>query len=221
MLEINNLVFSYTGRRPYILNKLNLHINEGEYVSILGENGSAKSTLIKLILLLLKPVSGSIKINTNKIGYVAQRVENFNTQFPITVYEMLKIHLKSLKIKDVKCIDKALDDIGMLNYKYSLMGDMSGGQIQKVFIARALLGNPNLLILDEPSTGIDITSQDEIYSYIKHLNIHFGITVISVEHNLNAALNNSTNICVLKNGEANVYTIDEYSRFSEVANVSI
>lgn len=221
MLQISNLMFSYSGKEPYILRNLNLHINEGDYVSILGENGSAKSTLIKLILSLLKPVSGNIKVNTNKIGYVAQRVDNFNTQFPITVNEMLKVHLKTLKIKDNKCIDKALDDIGMLNYKYSLMGDMSGGQIQKIFIARALLGSPKLLILDEPSTGIDIGSQNEIYSFIKHLNIHFGITVISVEHNLNAALNNSTNICVIKDGEANLYTIDEYNHFSEVANVSI
>jgi ABC-type Mn/Zn transport systems, ATPase component len=210
MIQISNLIFSYTGNTPYILDKINLKITEGSYVSILGENGSAKTTLIKLILNLLKPLSGVITLNTEKIGYVPQRVENFNSQFPITVSEMLKCHMKVLKLKNSRSILNSLDAVGMENFKNTLIGDMSGGQQQKIFIARALMGNPKLLILDEPSTGIDIQSQQEIYGIIKHLNLHLGITVLAVEHNLKAALDNSTHICLMENGSATLYPIDEY-----------
>lgn len=217
MLEIRNLTFSYTGNEPYILSNVNLNINEGSYVSILGENGSAKTTLLKLILNLLKPCSGTIDIHTDTIGYVPQRVESFNSQFPITVSEMLKCHMKVLKLKDKNTIAKSLDAVGMENFKNTLIGDMSGGQQQKIFIARALMGNPKLLILDEPSTGIDIQSQKEIYSIIKHLNIHLGITVLAVEHNLDAALNCSTDICIMDSGSANLYTIEEYKKIIRVS----
>ncbi|MBV7275266.1 metal ABC transporter ATP-binding protein [Clostridium thailandense] len=217
MLEIRNLTFSYTGNEPYILNNVNLSISEGSYVSILGENGSAKTTLLKLILNLLKPCGGTINIHTNTIGYVPQRVESFNSQFPITVSEMLKCHMKVLKLKEKNIISKSLDAVGMENFKNTLIGDMSGGQQQKIFIARALMGNPKLLILDEPSTGIDIQSQKEIYSIIKHLNIHLGITVLAVEHNLDAALNCSTGICIMDSGSANLYTIEEYKKIIRVS----
>ena len=97
MININNLCFTYTNSKPYILDNVNLKIEKGSYVSILGENGSAKSTLVKLILNLLKPNSGEIVISTSKIAYVAQKVENFNSQFPITVYRDAKLSQKSIK----------------------------------------------------------------------------------------------------------------------------
>jgi zinc transport system ATP-binding protein len=212
MIQIKDLTFSYTSNPPYILDKMNLNIIDGSYVSILGENGSAKTTLVKLILNLLKPLNGSITLGTEKIGYVPQRVENFNSQFPITVFEMLKCHMKVLKLKSSKSILNSLDAVGMESFENTLIGDMSGGQQQKIFIARALMGNPKLLILDEPSTGIDIQSQLEIYSIIKHLNLHLGITVLAVEHNLKAALDNSTHICIMESGSATLYSIDEYKK---------
>lgn len=212
MIQIKNLTFSYSGGPPYILNKVNLDIKDGSYLSILGENGSAKTTILKLILNLLKPIDGIIDLGTDRIGYVPQRVEALNTQFPITVTEMLKCHMKVLKLKDIKVINKSLGAVGMQDFKNSLIGNMSGGQQQKIFIARALMGNPRLLILDEPSTGIDIQSQKEIYSIIKHLNLHLGMTVIAVEHNLKAALDNSTHICAMEAGNANLYSIDNYRK---------
>lgn len=217
MLKIKNLTFSYTGSAPYVLDNVNLNIHEGSYVSILGENGSAKTTLLKLILNLLNPCSGNINLHTDTIGYVPQRVESFNAQFPITVSEILRCHMKVLKLKNKKVILRSLEAVGMENFQNTLIGDMSGGQQQKIFIARALMGNPKLLILDEPSTGIDIQSQREIYSIIKHLNTHLGITVLAVEHNLNAALDYSTNICIMDNGSASLYTIEEYKRIIRVS----
>ncbi|MFU0824561.1 metal ABC transporter ATP-binding protein [Clostridium sp.] len=215
MIHINNLSFSYTNHSPYILNDLNLIINKGDYVSILGENGSGKSTLIKLILKILKPSKGSITIDTNKIGYVPQRLESFNSQFPITVSEVLNTHRKAIGIKDMSSIDKSLDKVGMKDYKNHLIGNLSGGQQQKIFIARALMGNPDLIVLDEPSTGIDIQSQKEIYELIKNLNLKLGITVISIEHNLKAAILNSNYIFELNDGNGILRSVPEYKRHHE------
>lgn len=213
MIQIKDLSFSYTKNTPYIIKNINLNIDKGTYTSIIGENGSCKSTLVKLILKLLNPCKGSININTNKIGYVPQRIDNFNSQFPITINEILKCHMNILKIKNKNTIDENLDSIGMLNFKNHLIGNLSGGQQQKIFIARALMGEPELLVLDEPSTGVDIKSQNEIYSFIKSLNINKKITVISVEHNMEAALTNSSHIIKMKEGNALLYDALEYKNF--------
>ncbi len=97
MIEINNLCFSYTKKKPYILENINLNIKKGQYISILGSNGSGKSTLLKLILGFLSPTLGDINLKNSKIGYVPQKYENFNSDFPITVEEVLKCHKKSVK----------------------------------------------------------------------------------------------------------------------------
>lgn len=212
MIHIKNLCFSYNNHAPYILNDLNLIINKGDYVSIVGENGSGKSTLIKLILSILKPSKGYININTNKIGYVPQRFDSFNSQFPITIYEVLNLHRKALGIKNMPSIEKNLDLVGMKDYKNQLIGNLSGGQQQKIFIARSLMGNPELLVLDEPSTGVDIQSQKEIYTLIKNLSLNLNITVISIEHNLEAAMINSNYIFELNSGSGLLRSISEYKR---------
>ncbi|TDT57265.1 metal ABC transporter ATP-binding protein [Fonticella tunisiensis] len=211
MLEIENLYFSYNRSSTYLLNDINLKVPKGSYVSIVGDNGCGKSTLVKLILGEKKPLKGTIKLYTNRIGYIPQRVEGFNPQFPITVSEMLNVHRKALGMKGLRLNDSILEKVGMKEYKNSLIGNLSGGQLQKVFIARALMGQPELLVLDEPSTAVDVQSQREIYSIIKGLNKDFGVTVISVEHNLNAALLNSTHIFKIENGKGILFSVDEYT----------
>lgn len=221
MITIENMNFSYGGISPYILENINLKISKGSYVSIIGENGSAKSTLIKLILGLLKPISGKIELSSNFIGYVPQRMENFNSQFPITVTEVLSCHKKNLKNKDVDALSSCIASTGINSLKNNLIGNLSGGQLQKVFIARAIMGNPDLLILDEPSTGIDVKSQEEIYDIIKHLNEKHSKTIISVEHNMQAALKNSTHIFKLENRNGTLYTIEDFLQKSGELNYDI
>ena len=211
MIQADNLSFSYTSSPPYILDGVNLEINDGEYVSVLGENGSGKSTLMKLILKFIKPTKGSIISEAQRIGYVPQKHDFTNADFPITVYEMLNSYRKLLKIKSKDSMMKILEQVGMTPFKDSLMGTLSGGQSQKIFIARALMGNPDLLILDEPSTGVDIGSQEEIYAFLKNINQEKGITIVSVEHNLNAAISNSTLIYHLTNGHGHLCTPQKYA----------
>lgn len=211
MIKITDLKYSYSGSPPYLLDGLNFEIADGEYVSVLGDNGSGKSTLIKLLLGLLQPAGGKIEIGSKNIGYVAQKSDLFNSQFPITVREMLNCYWHLLKVKDKSVVESSLRRVRMEKFRNALVGTLSGGQLQKVFIARALMGNPGLLVLDEPSTGIDVKSQREIYSIIKELNRKNGLTVVSVEHNLEAAIANSTLIYHLSGGNGHICTPEHYA----------
>ncbi len=212
MINIKDLCFSYSNKPPYLLKNINLDIQSGIYLSIVGENGSCKTTLIKLILGLLKPTSGSIEINSDSIGYVPQRLDSFNSQFPITVKEVLLCHKKTLKNKNIN-ISSILENVSMSDYENRLLGMLSGGQQQRVLIARALMGNPDIIILDEPSTGVDEKNQIEIYGILKKLNEIDKKTIISIEHNIDIALKNSTHILKVDNGNINLFTTDEYKEF--------
>lgn len=211
MVNADNLFFSYSGSKPYILNGINLKIHNGEYVSVLGANGSGKSTLIRLMLKFLKPTAGSITTQAKRIGYVPQRNDFSNSGFPITVYEALNSYGRLLKVKNKDIIGEVLEQVGMSDSESSLMGTLSGGQSQKILIARSLIGAPDLLILDEPSTGVDINSQGEIYGFLKKLNMERGITIVSVEHNLDAAVSNSTLIYHLIDGQGHLCTPQQYA----------
>lgn len=211
MIQAKNLCFSYSGSPPYLLDRVNLEFPDGEYVSVMGENGCGKSTLMRLILKFLKPTKGTIDSRAKKIGYVPQRNDFSNANFPITVCEMLNSYRRLLKIKDKGVIETQLERVGMTGYRGALVGTLSGGQTQKVLIARALMGDPDLLILDEPSTGVDLRSQREIYGFLKRLNRDRGITVVSVEHNLEAAVANSTRIYHLQSGHGHLCSPENYA----------
>lgn len=212
MINIKNLSFGYEKNSPLLIKDLNLHIPNGVYLSVVGENGSCKTTLIKLILRLLNPASGSIEINAKRISYVPQRVDSFNSQFPISVQEILKTHAKALKINPATSIPKVLDIVSMTDYKNKLIGNLSGGQQQRVFIARALMGNPDLIILDEPSTGVDYKTQLEIYSLLKTINKEQKTTIISIEHNLDFALKNSTHILKVTLGDMTLQSCEDFKK---------
>ena len=201
LIKIDNLSFAYNKNTSPLLKDVNLDIPKGVYLSIVGENGSCKTTLIKLILGLLTPISGSITVDTDNIAYVPQRLDGFNSQFPISIYEILKIHPKSLKLDPKSSSIDVLEKVNMLKFKENLIGNLSGGQQQRVFIARALIGNPDLIILDEPSTGVDVKNQQEIFSLLSKINKEQGTTIISIEHNMDIALKYSTHILTINNGK--------------------
>lgn len=210
MVFIQNVSFKYGSGKRILFENLCLTVKKGAYISIVGENGTGKSTLIKLILGLLTPDTGTIRCRAHSIGYVPQKKAAI-TGFPITVYETLNSYRILRKQRDKGIVDRCLSDVRLLDYKYALAGTLSGGQLQKMYIARALIGEPDLLILDEPSTGIDMQSQQEIYTFIKKLNTEQGLTVISVEHNLDAAVLNSTDIFHLANGCGHLCNPQKYA----------
>lgn len=211
MITTEHLRFSYSGLPPYTLDDISLHFEKSAYVSILGENGCGKSTLVRLILGFLKPSSGRLEVRARRVGYVPQKNDFSNADFPITVFEMLDSYRRLLGIRDRGAVEQALARVRMQPFARRLMGALSGGQAQKIRLARALMGKPDLLVLDEPSTGVDIGSQAEIYSFLKQLNREAGVTVLSVEHNLQAAMSNSTYIYHLTGGHGHLCTPEHYA----------
>jgi zinc transport system ATP-binding protein len=212
MLKIDHVYFSYTTQPPYILNDLCLTVSKGDYISIVGENGCGKSTLLHLLLGFLHPDSGTIQINAKSIRYVAQKTNFSQIGFPITVYEVLNAYRKLLKIKTNTIIENVLQQTDMLPFKNCLMDTLSGGQTQRIALARALIGEPDLVILDEPSTGVDLKNQKKIYTILKELNIKQQLTILSVEHNLDAAIKNSTQIYHFAHGAGHICSPQKYAQ---------
>lgn len=213
MIDLQHVYFAYE-HGQYLLEDVNMTIRDGDYISVVGENGSGKSTLIKLILGLLSPSRGSISNTYRHRAYVPQRFETLNSQFPITVWEVLNCYRQVLHLKHKEIIRDCLEQMNVYSLKDQLIGNLSGGQCQKVLIARALMGHPDLLIFDEPSTGIDVRSQEELYPFIKDLNKNKGVTVITVEHNLKFAVRNSTKMFHVVGGRGHFCSpkayLDEY-----------
>lgn len=211
MIRAEGLFFSYTGTAPYVLNGIDLEIKDGEYISLVGDNGSGKSTLVRLMLRFLKPTSGTIECSAKRIGYVPQKNDYANSDFPITVFESLNSYRHILRVTDKSAVSRCLERVGMTEYASARMGTLSGGQAQRVMIARALIGQPDLLILDEPSSGVDTDSQKEIYGFLKQTNQQDGITIVSVEHNIDAAVRNSTLIYHLSGGRGHLCSPQHYA----------
>ena len=198
IIEVKNLNYIINGIS--ILKDISYHINAGDYTAVVGPNGGGKTTLINTILGLKKGWTGEIKLfnqkledfkEWQKIGYVPQRVIEFDQKFPITVFETVKLgrmynFKKFLRnhTKDIKTINDIIEALGISDLKNKLIGELSGGQKQRVMIARALASEPELLLLDEPNTGIDNETQQEFYNILKRLNKEQKITIIFITHDI-------------------------------------
>ncbi|WP_457564686.1 metal ABC transporter ATP-binding protein [Caminibacter sp.] len=192
-LEINNLWFKY--ENEWVLEDINLTLNDKEFLAIIGPNGGGKTTLLKLILGFLKPSSGEILIygkkpleNRTLIGYVPQYI-TFSLDVPITVFDIvLQGRLKKGKFfysnEDREKVLEVLDKLNLTQFKNRKIKDLSGGQRQKVLIARALAMEPKILIMDEPTSAIDIKGQKEILDLIENLEI----TRVVVSHDIKILL---------------------------------
>lgn len=193
IIQLNHVKFGYSDTE--VLEEVNLTIKEGEYVVLTGENGSGKSTLMRLILGELKPDEGEIIIMDNdpklkkQIGYVSQNGISKNQSFPATVEEIMmtglyqelglfKLPRKRHKIK----IKETLKDFGMDEFLKRRIGELSGGQQQRVMIARAMISEPKLLILDEPTTGVDAKSTKVLYDMLYEINSKYNTTIFMITH---------------------------------------
>lgn len=192
IININNLSLGYNNI-PVIQN-LNVKINDGDFVCIVGSNGAGKSTLIKGILGLLKPISGSIELNNikkNFIGYMPQETK-VDSNFPASVYEIVlsgtlnKVGLKPSYSKELKKLaDDNLKLLDIYSLKDKCFNELSGGQRQRVLLARSLCSTSKILILDEPSNNLDYHSKKNLYKILQYLNEEKMMTIIMVTHDLN------------------------------------
>ncbi|RII25361.1 MAG: ABC transporter ATP-binding protein [Geobacter sp.] len=196
MVVTSELCFSYNGAE--VLDKVTFHVRQGDYLGIVGPNGSGKSTLVKTLLGLNRPAHGTITLfgipqeqfgDWQKIGYLPQRLKFFNPNFPATVEELVRLGLlagKRFPKRRVKGDDAAVEEtlaiMGISDIRKRLIGELSGGQQQRALLARAIVGKPELLIMDEPTTALDPETRERFYEMLQLLNRERNTTVILVTH---------------------------------------
>jgi len=198
IFDIKNLSFSVRGQS--ILSNISLEIFSAEYIAIIGPNGGGKTTLIRMLLGLDKPTSGEVRIfgkklsafkEWHKIGYVPQRASHVDSSFPATVLDIVKMgrtsqlgFFNAFSKKDKDLVHDAMLKMDVLDLADKMVGTLSGGQRQRVMIARALASKPEILILDEPNTGVDMVSQKSFYKLLKKLNKEDKITIVFITHDI-------------------------------------
>lgn len=190
LIKLENITLGYENH--IVLKNINLEINDGDFICVVGPNGSGKSTLIKGILGLIKPLKGKVKYNIEKnfIGYMPQETK-VDSNFPASVLEIvLSGTLNGMKLKpfytkvEKELALKKLKILGIESLKNKSFLDLSGGERQKVLLARSLCATKKLLILDEPSNNLDSKSKEKLYKTVVDLNQNQGITVIMITHDL-------------------------------------
>ncbi|MHB8095668.1 MAG: metal ABC transporter ATP-binding protein [Candidatus Aminicenantales bacterium] len=198
LIGVREVSFAYEGIP--VLRDVELSIRKGDFLALIGPNGSGKTTLIKVILGLLKPDRGGVVIlgqpagrfrDRDKIGYIPQKATHVDPLFPASVREVVAMALLSngrrlapARKRREAAIAAALEQVGMDSFLNTPVGSLSGGQQQRVFIARALVTRPEILFLDEPTTGVDAETQDRFYGMLDRLNKREGMTIVLVTHDI-------------------------------------
>lgn len=188
--SLRNISVSYGGQP--VLTDASLDIHEGEFLGIVGPNGSGKTTLLRVILGLIKPDSGTVEISgglpgrrRGAIGYVAQFV-NFHRNFPISVEQTVLLgrlgrtgRLGRYNAADREAARAALEQVSAWDLRARPIGSLSGGQLQRVLIARALTGRPKILLLDEPTSNVDVAAEEGIFGILKDLSEQMAVVLVS------------------------------------------
>lgn len=223
ILELKDISAGY--EQTTVLQEVNMTIREKDFIGIIGPNGGGKTTLLKVILGLIKPFSGKIVYHTSKqslFGYLPQN-SKFDARFPISVKEVVMSGLMSekgvfrsyTKADRVK-VEEILEKYGMGEYKNRPIGELSGGQMQRVFLCRAIISSPKVLILDEPSTYVDSNFEIEFYSLLKELNERMSIVMVS--HDLGTICSYVKTIACVNRGlhyhESNLITPEQLKLYN-------
>lgn len=204
------------GRRR-VLTSIDFDVEQGDFLGIVGPNGAGKTTLLKAILGLLQPTAGVVtrSVEGLRIGYVPQR-DSVDTLFPLTVLDIVLMgrYTRLGPIARPGAADrvmamKALEHVGMSDMANRAYPNLSGGQKQRTLIARALVGDPNLLILDEPTNGMDLVSERAIMELVRRLHDQDNITVLMVSHLLNTVVNYAKRIAIVGDGSLREGTVAE------------
>ena len=205
LIQIKDLSFSYPAKKD-TLKHVNLKVKKGTFTCIVGENGSGKSTLLKCIIGLNKGYRGEIKKETH-IGYLPQKSE-IQSNFPATIEEVvlsgtISNNVKSIfyKKEDSEKAKHVMDKLGIFDIRKKCFADLSGGQQQRVLIARALCATKKIIILDEPTNGLDPSIARQIYELLSKLKKEEKITILMVSHDIERALDYADTVIELKDGE--------------------
>lgn len=190
IIDMQNVSFSY-GQRP-LFNRVALHVHQGEFLAVVGPNGGGKSTLLKLLLGLLRPSQGRILLLGQApvearaaVGYLSQQ-SHLDPAFPLSVLDLVMMGCLGAGLSGAACRRNALaalGSVGLNGLEKQKVFDLSGGQRQRVLIARALVANPQVLFLDEPTTSLDPKAEQELFDLLERLN-QAGLTILVVSHDL-------------------------------------
>jgi zinc transport system ATP-binding protein len=190
-LALEHVSFAY-GSGPIVLRDVSFAVEPGEFVAIAGPNGGGKTTLLRLVLGLERPTAGRVRVETRRLGYLAQRAEA-GVDAPLTVRELVGAGraartrlLGPLAPKDRDAVREAIERVGLGRLADRRLRTLSGGQQQRAFIAKALAAEPELLVLDEPTTGVDAESQEAIAELLEGLRSALGMTILYVSHEFGA-----------------------------------
>ena len=188
LFEMYSLSASYGAN--LVLQDVNFKVNENDFIGVIGPNGGGKTTLLRVILGLVKPVTGRMVFNNellngNSIGYLPQ-ISTGDINYPVTVTDIIlsglmirKGIISRMSASDKKKADNVIDELGLSGMSESTLNELSGGQMQRVFLARAIIGNPRLLLLDEPGNFVDATFENDFYEKLKDLNKRMAILMVS------------------------------------------
>jgi len=189
IVSVKNLSLKYQSYS--VLEDVSFSIQKGDYVALVGPNGAGKTTLIKALMGLVDISSGCIDVCSQKIGYLQQKVSLNDSKFPASVREIVKSGLLMNKKfprfyskNDEQKVDNIISKIGIKELQNKLIGQLSGGELQKVLLSRALISEPEILFLDEPTTALDPLSREGFYKQIKDLNENNDITVLLISHDI-------------------------------------
>ncbi|WP_341757069.1 MULTISPECIES: metal ABC transporter ATP-binding protein [unclassified Candidatus Tisiphia] len=192
LIKFSNVSKRFGKKLP--LANINFTVKKGEVTTLIGPNGAGKTTIARLILGLDTPSSGNIIIHHNiKIGYVPQRLD-FASDLPITAENFLYLLASNSNNKDWQELGNFID---FDNYKHHDISELSGGQFQKLMLTATLLNNPDLIILDEPTQSLDVTSQQEFYRIINQIKRRLNITIFMISHDLFTVMKNSDQVICL------------------------
>jgi zinc transport system ATP-binding protein len=190
-LRLEGVSFAY-GHSPPVLRDVDLEVERGEFVAIAGPNGGGKTTLVRLVVGLEQPTSGRVELMVRKVGYLPQRTQA-GIDAPVTVRELVTTGRASrarligpLSAADRMSVQEAIDRVGLSPSADRRLTTLSGGQQQRAFIAKALAADPELLVLDEPTTGVDVEAQDAIAALLQRLRSELEMTILYVSHEFGA-----------------------------------
>lgn len=183
ILDVNNLSMRFDTKT--VFQDLNFKLEDGSMTALLGPNGTGKTTLIKILMGMLTPTNGSYKFSSDvKLGYVPQ-FRNIDSEYPLSIRAFIELNAPLFKTKKVKeQIDRQITETHLEQIQNTRMGEASGGQKQRAYLAQALLDHPNMIILDEATASLDPAAKEELMGLIKHLNQEHKITVLFVTHDI-------------------------------------